>query len=286
MSATNESPKGPPNHASVSDDELKALVREQFTKTAEVFGDYAVAERVAEAELLARLVAVGPGDLAVDLACGPGTLALRFAKHVRWMCAYDLTPAILLRARQKAAQEGLLQKLSFAIGDAQSLPFADACLDLAVTSYSLHHISDPARVIREMARVVKRGGRVGLIDIVVPEDPKVRALNHRIEWIRDHSHSRSLTLAEFTTMMNDAGLRITATETREHPRTFEHWMHVAGWKSSDPEYTEAHELMVSSIADDGSNFHPRMEPADVCQPGATPCLYMVNTGIQIAAEKL
>ena len=286
MSATNEAPKGAPNHANVSDHELKALVREQFTKTAEVFGDYAVAERVAEAELLARLVGAGSTDLAVDLASGPGTLALRFAKHVRWMCAYDLTPAILLRARQKAAQEGLLQKLGFAIGDAQTLPFADGSLDLAVTSYSLHHISDPARVIREMARVVKRGGRIGLIDIVVPEDPKVRALNHRLEWIRDHSHCRSLTLAEFKTMMNDAGLRITATETREHPRTFEHWMHVAGWKSSDPEYIEAHGLMVSSIADDGSNFHPRMEPADVCQPGAQPCLYMVNTGIQIAAEKL
>ena len=286
MSATNESPNGPPNHASVSDRELKALVRERFTKTAEVFGDYAVAERVAEAELLARLVAAGPGDLAVDLASGPGTLALRFAKHVRWMCAYDLTPAILMRARQKAAQEGLLGKLGFAIGDAQTLPFADGALDLAVTSYSLHHISDPARVIREMARVVKRGGRVGLIDIIVPEDPKVRALNHRIEWIRDHSHCRSLTLAEFRELMAAAGLRITATETREHPRTFEHWMHVAGWKPSDADYIEARQLMVSSIADDGSNFHPRFEPADVCPPGAEPALYMVNTGIQIAAEKM
>jgi len=286
MSATNETPNEPPNHARVSDDELKSLVRERFTKTAEVFGDYAVAERVAEAESLARLVAARPADVAVDLASGPGTLALRFAKHVRWMCAYDLTPAILLRARQKAAQEGLLGKLGFAIGDAQTLPFADGSLDLAVTSYSLHHISDPARVIREMARVVKRGGRVGLIDIVVPEDPKVRALNHRIEWIRDPSHCRSLTLVEFRTMMDAAGLRITATETREHPRTFEHWMHVAGWKASDAEYIEAHRLMVSSIADDGSNFHPRFEPADVCQPGAEPCLYMVNTGIQIAAEKI
>ena len=120
------SPKGSPNHASVSDHELKALVRERFTKTAEVFGDYAVAERVAEAESLARLVAAGPGDVAVDLACGPGTLALRFAKHVRWMCAYDLTPAILQRARQSAAQHGLLDKLGFAIGDAQTLPFAEA----------------------------------------------------------------------------------------------------------------------------------------------------------------
>ncbi len=286
MSATDQSPNGSPNHASVSDQELKALVRERFTKTAEVFGDYAVAERVAEAESLARLVATAPADVAVDLACGPGTLALRFAKHVRWMCALDLTPAILKRAREKAAQEGLLGKLGFTIGDAQTLPFADGSLDLAVTSYSLHHISDPARVVREMARVVKRGGRVGLIDILVPEDPKIRELNHRIEWTRDHSHCRSLTLAEFRAMMDAAGLRITATETREHPRSFEHWMHVAGWKASDPEYIQAHQLLVSSIENDGANFHPRMEPADVCQPGAQPCLYMVNTGIQIAAEKL
>jgi ubiquinone/menaquinone biosynthesis C-methylase UbiE len=282
MSATNE----PPNPASVGDDERKALVRERFTKTAAVFGDYAVAERVADAELLARLVAAGPADVAVDLACGPGTLALRFAKHVRWICAYDLTPAILQRARNTAAQNGLLDKLGFVIGDAQRLPFADGSLDLAVTSYSLHHISDPARVLREMARVVKRGGRVGLIDIIVPEDPKVRALNHRIEWIRDHSHCRSLTLAEFRALMDAAGLRITATETKEHPRLFDHWMHVAGWKASDPEYIEARALLVASMADDGSNFHPRFEPADVSQPGAPPALYMINTGIQIAAEKL
>lgn len=280
------SANNPTHPEKVSDQQLKALVRDRFTKTAEVFGDYAVAERVAEAELLARLVNAGPADLAVDLAAGPGTLALRFAKHVRWICALDFTPAILARARHKAAEEGLLEKFGFALGDAQALPFADGSLDLAVTSYSLHHISDPARVVREMARVVKRGGRVGLIDIVVPEDPKIRALNHRIEYIRDHSHSRSLTQPEFASMFAAAGLRITATEYREHPRVFEHWMHVAGWKPSDPEFIEARRLMVDSIPDDGSNFHPRFQPADVTQPGTEPDLYMVNTSINIAAEKL
>ncbi len=274
------------HHEQVSDQELKALVRNRFTKTAEVFGDYAVLGRVAEAESLARLVSAGPADLALDLACGPGTLALRFAKHVRWICALDFTPAILARARHKAAEEALLDKFSFAIGDAQVLPFADGSLDLAVTSYSLHHISDPERVVREMARVVKRGGRVGLIDIVVPEEPKVRELNHRIESIRDHSHSRSLTQPEFETLMKEAGLRITATDIREHPRTFDHWMHVAGWKRSDLEYIEARRLMVSSIEDDGANFHPRFQSPDVTQPGAAPDLYMINTGICIAAEKI
>jgi SAM-dependent methyltransferase len=283
MSATPD--PGPPA-GPLTDEELKALVRERFTKTAEVFGEYAVTHRVTEAETLARMVAANENDRAVDLACGPGTLALRFARHVRWICGLDFTPAILQRAQHTAARDGLLHKLTFAIGDAQSLPFANDSLDLAVTSYSLHHISDPARVISEMARVVKGGGRVGIIDIEVPEDPKVRALNHRIEVIRDHSHSRSLTQREFETMFSAAGLRITAIEHKGHPRTFEHWMHVAGWKPSDPEYQQAYGLMVGSIADNGANFQPRLEPADVCQPGKHPDLYMFNPGIYIAAEKI
>lgn len=282
MSATPDPGRTAPQ---LSDEELKAFVRERFTKTAEVFGEYAVAHRVTEAETLARMVSANENDRAVDLACGPGTLALRFAKHVRWMCGLDFTPAILQRARQSAAHDGLLGKLTFLIGDAQVLPLASGSLDLAVTSYSLHHISDPACVIAEMARVVKKGGRVGVIDIEVPDDPKVRALNHRIEFIRDHSHSRSLTQREFESMFTAAGLRITAMEHKGHPRTFEHWMHVAGWKPSDPEYQEAHALLAASIEDDGANFQPRFEPADVCQPGKEPDLYMINRGIYIAAEK-
>jgi len=270
----------------LSDEELKAFVRERFTKTAEVFGDYAVAHRVTEAETLARMVSANENDKAVDLACGPGTLALRFAKHVRWICGLDFTPAILQRARNSAAQDGLLGKMAFAIGDAQSLPFASDSLDLAVTSYSLHHISDPARVISEMSRVVKKGGRVVVIDIEVPEDPEIRALNHRIEFIRDHSHSRSFTQGEFEAMFAAAGLRIIEIEHKGHPRTFEHWMHVAGWKPSDEEYQEAYALMVGSIENNGANFQPRFEPTDVCQPGKTPDLYMFNPGIYIAAEKI
>ena len=55
------------------------LAREQFTRTAEVSGDYALASRVAEAQGLARMVLATGSDRAADLACGPGALALRFA---------------------------------------------------------------------------------------------------------------------------------------------------------------------------------------------------------------
>jgi len=264
-------------------EQQKELVRDQFTRTAQVFGDFAVASRVAEAERLARMVRVTSSDRGVDLASGPGTLALRFARHVRWICALDLTPAILDRARNSAAEQGL-RNVAFALGDAQAVPLADGSLDIAVTSYSLHHMSDPGRVIGEMARVVRRGGRVGVLDIFVPEDPRVAALNNRIERIRDASHTRTIFRREFDAHFTEHGLRILETYVDVQPRPFDHWMMVAGSKPGDPRYQEARRLLEESIPDDGAWFHPRFEPA--AAGSAERELIFENTALFIAGEKI
>ena len=264
-----------------SHEQQKNLVRERFTRTAQIFGDYAVASRVNEAERLAHMVKAGPADRAVDLACGPGTLALRFASHLRWICGLDLTPAILERARRSAVTEGL-SNLEFAIGDAQALPFAGASLDIAVTSYSFHHFPDPARTIAEMARVVRRGGRVGILDIFVPGDPAVAALNNRIEIIRDPSHTRTLSRDEFHLLFAAHGLRVLETAVEENTRSFDHWMLVAGSQPGEPAYVEARRLMEASIPNDAAWFHPRYEPGESGEPE----LVFTNTTLFIAGEKL
>lgn len=259
------------------------LVRDQFTRTAQVFGDYALASRVAEAERLARMVGAKGEDRAVDLACGSGTLALRFARHLRWICGLDLTPAILDRARHFAANQEL-RNLAFAISDAQALPFADDTLDLAVTSYSLHHMPDPARVIGEMARVVRRGGRVGMIDIFVPEDPGVAAMNNRIERIRDASHARTLARSEFEAYFAHHGLRILETYAEAQLRSFDHWMLIAGSHPGDSRYQEVRRLLEESMADDAAWFHPRLAPAG--ENGKDRELVFENTALFIAGEKI
>lgn len=268
----------------------KEWVREQFTRTAAVFGDYAVASRVGEAEHLARLVRAGARDRAVDLACGPGTLALRFARHVLWICGFDLTPAILDRARRSAAAENL-RNIDFALGDAQSLPFPDASLDLAVISYSLHHMPDPARVIAEMARIVKPGGRVGVLDIIVPEDSQAAALNNHIERLRDTSHTRTLPKSELASLFQAHALRILAAETQYHAHPFDHWMMVAGWKPGDAPYTQARRALEETIPDDAAGFHPRLSPAKPAMNAASaatamPELYIDNTVLFLAGEKV
>ena len=267
-----------------SDQQQKELIRDRFTRTVEAFGDYAVTYRAQFADTLAQLVSAGASDRVVDLACGPGTLALQFARRVRWVCGVDLTPAMLVRARGTAQTEGL-RNLAFTLGDAQALPFADGSLDISVTSYSLHHIPDPARTIREMARVVKRGGRVGVIDIVVPEDPARAEAANCIEIARDASHTRSLGRKDFDAMIAAAGLRILASEVHELPRMFDHWMQVAGWRRSDPAYIETRRLMEATMADDFAGFHPHYAAADPTAAGEAPDIHMVNTALFLAAEK-
>lgn len=259
------------------------LVRDRFTRTAEAFGNFVLQERVAEAEKLANLVEATAGDRAVDLACGPGTLALRFARRVRWICGLDLTPAMLLRAKNSAKSDGLAN-LNFSIGDAQALPFPDDSVDFVVTSYSLHHIPDPARVIREMARVVRRGGRVGVIDVCAPEDAKAAELNNRIDRLRDPSHTRSLPQSEFEKLFAAAGLRVTAVEIEGHPRSFDNWLHVAGWHRGDDAYEATRRLMESTIPGDSAGFHPKFSQSGTDAHDSRPDIHMVNTAVYIAAR--
>lgn len=270
--------------STTSDPKQNELIRDQFTRTAEVFGDFALKHRVREAELLARLVAARGSDRAVDLACGPGTLTLTFARHVRWICGLDLTPAMLARARRSAASEGIAN-LAFALGDAQALPITDGALDIAVTSYSLHHILDPARVVGEMTRVVKRAGRVGVLDTFVPEDPRVAEMNNRIERTRDPSHTRTLAKREFEAIFAAHGLHVIAFDIERHPRSFDHWMTVAGWKRGDDVYIKTRRLMEASIPNDSANFHPRFAAVDPNAPGEATDIDMVNTVLYIAAAK-
>jgi ubiquinone/menaquinone biosynthesis C-methylase UbiE len=262
--------------------ENKELVREQFTKTAEVFGDFAVATRGAEAAALAEMVHVGKSDRVVDVACGAGTLALRFARRASWVCGADLTPAILARARNTAAAEKL-SNMDFVLTDAHRLPFADGSLDIAITSYALHHMPDTPRAIAEMARVVRTDGRVGIVDIYVSETPEVAQLSDRIERIRDASHTRGLTRGEFEQIFQANGLKVTGLRFADQRRQFDHWLHVAGWHPGDAPYEEARRLMESTLENDAAGFHPRIEPAE---PGAEPELMMTNPVLLIAAEKI
>ncbi len=114
-----------------------------------------------------RAVALTPSGQAADLGCGPGHLAIELAQAAPGLevTGVDLSDEMLAQARGYAQLAGLGERVAFKRGDAARIPFADASLDLVVSTLSLHHWSDPAAVLDEIARVLRPGGSFLVFDL-------------------------------------------------------------------------------------------------------------------------
>jgi ubiquinone/menaquinone biosynthesis C-methylase UbiE len=236
------------------------LVRARFTRTAEQFSSFSLSTRSAEAGRLVALAAPRGDELALDLACGPGTFTRAFAPRVKFIHGLDITPALLARARAAAAKENLVNCV-FECGDAYALPYAAAKFDLAACAYALHHMENPAAAMQELARVVRPGGRFALVDIVVPDGCDPAAAN-AIERARDVSHCSTFFREELHALCGAAGFRVLSSEPSERLRSFNDWMQIAGWLPGDAAYAATRRVMEADVSADRSGFLPR--------PAATP----------------
>ncbi|TCM15323.1 methyltransferase family protein [Novosphingobium sp. PhB165] len=151
----------------------------------------------------AALVGAMPDDIALDVCCGPGSLALDLAPFVSHVTGLDLTPAMLDQARAAQASRGIANA-EWVVGDAFRMPFPDAAFTLVTCSAAFHHMRDPRLALTEMARVCRAGGRIVVRD-VTPEEAKSAAYD-RMERLRDPSHVHALTAAELAHLGEGLGL--------------------------------------------------------------------------------
>jgi demethylmenaquinone methyltransferase/2-methoxy-6-polyprenyl-1,4-benzoquinol methylase len=110
-----------------------------------------------------------PGQRVLDCATGTGDLALALAQAVGpsgEVVGTDFCAPMLKPAPAKAARRGL--KVRFAVADALALPFGEAQFDAATIAFGIRNVDDPVRCLREMARVVKPGGRVVVLEFGQP----------------------------------------------------------------------------------------------------------------------
>lgn len=162
-----------------------------------------------------------PLDVALDVATGSGNTALALAPHVGHVIGLDLTAAMLVECRRNAEKSGSAN-VTWVQGDACRLPFASGVLDLYTARAAPHHFQDLASALSEAARVLRPGGRACFIDCSPP--PAAREHLHEIEVGRDPSHVLSRTLAEWTELVEGAGLHVERARRRKLDWDFDGWM--------------------------------------------------------------
>lgn len=107
-----------------------------------------------------------PGEQWLDLCCGTGDLALSLARRLRpggAVLGVDVAAAPLEIAARRSAREPWLP-VRWQQGDALNLEMPDACVDGALMAYGLRNLADPAAGLRQLRRVLRDGGRAGLLD--------------------------------------------------------------------------------------------------------------------------
>ncbi|MFW5926332.1 MAG: class I SAM-dependent methyltransferase [Myxococcota bacterium] len=117
-------------------------------------------QNVVMAEALCEAVDPRPGQDVIDLACGSGNAALVAARRYCNTTGLDYVPALIDRARARATAEG--REVDFRLGDVQSLPFPDASFDVVLSVYGVQFAPDQEKAAREMIRICRPGGTIGL----------------------------------------------------------------------------------------------------------------------------
>lgn len=181
------------------------IVVDQFTRQATPFANSTAMRDEDALRLLVAFSGATPSDTVLDVACGPGLVVAAFAQVARRATGIDLTPAMIDKAREHAAALALTN-VDWRVGNVLPLPFPDRSFSLVVSRFAFHHFPDPAAVMREMARVCTRPGRVVVADMAASDDPKRAAALNRMERLRDPSHTRALSLEELRGLFVGAGL--------------------------------------------------------------------------------
>jgi SAM-dependent methyltransferase len=195
-----------------------------WSERAQLYRDSAAHREGPDLDLLVAWVEGAGAKTALDVATGGGHVARRLREAGVDVVTTDAAPGM---------QPDVITR-------AEHLPFADGSFDAVVSRVAHHHFGDPAAAMREMARV--SGGLVVVVDNLFMSDEAEEA-----DRLRDPSHVRNYTEAEWRTMFDAAGLDVDEVEHFDKPIEFQPWLDRVGCTSEDAE--RVRELLADRLED-------------------------------------
>jgi ubiquinone/menaquinone biosynthesis C-methylase UbiE/DNA-binding transcriptional ArsR family regulator len=171
--------------------------REYFDQLAGKFGRSHCPGRSWQA-LAHTLITLLPPLTVADLGAGEGTLAQLLARNARKVIAIDNSPK-MVEFGSRLAKEHRFKNLEYRLGDIEDPPIKDSSVDLAILSQALHHAIHPKKAIAAAHRILKRGGRLVILDL----------LNHNFERARElyADHWLGFSEVQLHRFLEDAGFK-------------------------------------------------------------------------------
>ena len=159
----------------------------------------------------------------LDLGCGGGHVSYRAAPHVDEVVACDVTASMLDAVATEAVRRGL-SNIATRQAAAEDLPFPDAFFDAVLCRFTAHHWQDMEAGLREARRVLKPSGHAVFIDSVAPANRVLDTHLQAVELLRDASHVRNYTVAEWVCSLSRAGFAVQGVTLRALRMEFPAWI--------------------------------------------------------------
>jgi SAM-dependent methyltransferase len=176
--------------------ERDEAIRRQFDQSAAAYGASPIFAQGHDLALMVEAATPTPEMTALDVGCAAGHTALAFAPQVRAVVGIDLSTAMLAEAARLAEARGVANA-RWQEASAAAIPYPDDTFDIVTCRMVVHHFPSLAPSLAEMARVLKPGGHLLIVDIISPEEPSLADFINAVEVLRDPSHGRDWTLSEW-----------------------------------------------------------------------------------------
>jgi SAM-dependent methyltransferase len=225
------------------------VVEAQFGPRAKAYVESAVHSQGADLEAIGTLAQ--NAELALDLGAGGGHVAYALARHARRVIATDLSSEMLAAVARTAREKGLTN-IETAEAPAEHLPFEDATFDFVASRFSAHHWRDFDAGLREARRTLKRSGRAAFVDVYAPGQALFDTHLQAIELLRDHSHVRDYTSAQWLDTLGRSGFAVQVCRTWRLRMDFPVW--IARMQTAE-EYVKAiRALQIAASAETKAHF--------------------------------
>ncbi len=199
------------------------IVTSQFDPQAQAYLNSAVHASGEDLDLMARLVGARPNAMALDMGCGGGHAAYLLAPLVKQVVAIDLSETMLAVVRNEAQRRGIANIVAEQ-GAAEALAWRAESFDVVVSRFSAHHWHDMAAGLGHMRRVLKPGGIAIFMDVVAPRKTLLDTWLQSVELLRDPSHVRDASMAEWHEDLTSAGFKVADATTFRLRLDFPTWI--------------------------------------------------------------